>query len=209
MKRLVLCLLACVLFLGAMPAMATVLTYRALAEGWKEAEPNESRAFASSVLVLDDVAHTMYLGISWAGFTTATTAAHIHCCTTEPFTGTAIPATMLPSLPGFPLDARFDGFYEETFDLLDPATYNPEFIAASGGSAAAAEAAFLAGVASGRSYLNIHTQLFPAGEVRDFFRPPPQGGTVPEPDSIALLGLGALGLALLQWRRAPTRTPIR
>ncbi|WP_040787036.1 CHRD domain-containing protein [Massilia niastensis] len=201
MKRLALCLSTFLLLLGAIPAQAAILTYRTLLEGLNEEPPNESRGSGTATVIIDDVANTMSIGFSWAGLTSSTTAAHIHCCTTEPFTGTSIPATMVPSFPDFPTDNRFSGLYEASFDLLDPATYNPDFLTASGGSVAEAEAAFLAGIASGRSYLNIHTELFPAGEIRGFLRPPPDGGTVPEPGSIALFSLGAAGLALLQRRR--------
>jgi hypothetical protein len=211
MKRLLLPLLTFLLILQAIPAQATIFTYRARMDGLTEAPPNDSPAFGVSAMIVDDVEHTMQLAIGWAFLTSATTAAHIHCCTTDPFTGTAIPATMVPSFPGFPTDARGDGLYEATFDLLDSATYNPAFITASGGSAADAEAAFLAGLASGRSYVNIHTLLFPNGEIRGFYTPPPEGGTVPEPGSTALLGLGAACLALLRGRSrrtTPARAPL-
>ena len=55
-------------------------------------------------------------------------------------------------------------------------------------------AALYAEMSSGNAYVNVHTQLFPAGEVRG------QIARVPEPSTLAVLGLG-LGLLGFQRRR--------
>jgi hypothetical protein len=65
-----------------------------------------------------------------------------------------------------------------------------------GGTPAGAEAALLAGLASGSAYLNIHTTLFPGGEIRGFLQP----ASVPEPATLTLVGLG-LGATIRRRRR--------
>jgi hypothetical protein len=48
---------------------------------------------------------------------------------------------------------------------------------------------------AGKSYLNIHTTAFPGGEIRGFLT------LVPEPGTFALLGLGAIGMAMHSKRK--------
>jgi hypothetical protein len=50
-------------------------------------------------------------------------------------------------------------------------------------------------MAAGRSYFNVHSQAFPGGEIRGFLM------AVPEPGSLALFGIGAACLLMLQRRR--------
>ena len=76
-----------------------------------------------------------------------------------------------------------------TFDLTAASTYNPAFITAHGGTVAGAMAAFIAGLESGQTYLNIHTTQFPGGEIRG------QLQAVPEPASLVLLGTGVTAAA--------------
>ena len=67
------------------------------------------------------------------------------------------------------LNVRFHGWPDDmTFDSSLASTYNPAFVTANGGSVAAAEAALAASLAADTSYLNIHTQTSPGGEIRGF-----------------------------------------
>ena len=52
--------------------------------------------------------------------------------------------------------------------MTDASSYNPAFVTANGGTVAGAEAALLAGLHAGTAYLNIHTSMVPAGEIRGF-----------------------------------------
>lgn len=195
MKRLAIGLSASLLVLCSGVAHATILTYSSTLNGLNESPPNGSPATGQTTVLIDDVTNIMTVNASFSNLTAPTTASHIHCCTLAPSTGTAGVATSLPTFPAFPLGVT-SGSYTETFDLLNSATYNPGFVTNNGGSVGSARLAFLAGLSSGRAYLNIHTTAFPAGEIRGFLN------QVPEPGSIALFGLGALGLAALRRRRA-------
>ena len=167
-------------------AKADQIVFTTTLTGPQEVPPNASPGIGSALVTLDTVTNLLTVNIAFAGLLSPTTAAHIHCCTGP--TGTAIPATAVPTFPGFPLGVT-TGTYIQTFNLALPATYNPAFITASGGTVAGAQAAFVAGLLSGQTYLNIHSSQFPGGEIRG------QLQAVPEPATLLLLASGIIGAA--------------
>lgn len=157
--------------------------------GLNESPPNASLGIGTGTVVYDGTAHTMALSASFSGLLGPVTQTHIHGPTAVAFTGTSGIAVGNPSLPGFPLGVT-SGTYANTMDLTLNSSYNNTFLANNGGTAASAEAALAAAMLAGKTYWNIHSTSVPGGEIRGFLT------VVPEPSSIALAGLGVIGLAV-------------
>lgn len=191
--------LAAPLLLGATTSHAAITTYRATMSGPSETPPNNSPGYSISMIDIDTTAMTISMRIPFADLVSPTTVAHLHCCTPTPFTGDAAPASMLPSLMDFPVGVT-SGLYEHTFSLRDASFYNPAFLSANGGTPEAAAAALISGVNANQSYLNIHTNRYPEGEIRGFLVN--VATPVPEPGSWAMLGIGLAGIGFCYRRRA-------
>jgi hypothetical protein len=148
----------------------------------------------------DDATHFLQLQAVFSGLVGTTTASHIHAATAVAGTGTAGVATTTPSFAGFPLGVT-SGSFANTLDLTLASSWNPSFVTANGGTTAGAEAALAAAMAAGRSYWNIHSTTFPGGEIRGFLT------AVPEPGTLALAGLGAIGMAARAWNKRRASKP--
>lgn len=190
-------ILAAVFGLVSQLASATIITYTADLSGAIEVTPNASPGTGSSSVIIDTGLNTMVVNVTFAGLLGTTTASHIHCCTAAPGTGGAGVATEVPSFTNLPMGVT-SGSFTEMFDLTLDSSYNPAFETANGGTAASAEAAFLAGLGAGEAYLNIHTDQFPAGEIRGFLTV--AAAAVPEPNSLWLAGLSLCVLLVMRRR---------
>lgn len=180
-------LIAFLMFSAVAKADEVVLT--ATLTGAQEVPPTGSAGIGSALVTFDTATNLMTINVAFAGLGSPTIASHIHCCT--PPGANAMVATQVPTFPGFPLGVT-TGTYLQTFDMTLASSYNPAFIAAHGGTVAGAQAAFIAGLLSNQTYLNIHTSQFPGGEIRGQLL---VVQAVPEPATLLLLTTGIAGVA--------------
>ena len=187
MKNPTLALLSAAALCAAGTAQASFYTFAAALSGAAESPVNDSLGTGNTVVTLDDGGHLLTVHIDFTGLTGTTTAAHVHCCTAVPGVSTVGVATALPSFVGFPLGVT-SGIYDHVYDTTLASSWGAGFITANGGTPLGAEAAFLAGMLSGRAYLNLHSTYRTGGEIRGFL------AQVPEPATLALAALGLFAL---------------
>jgi hypothetical protein len=169
-------------------------SYRAVASGALESPPNASPG--TSLVTIDLGGKEMFVDMPFRDLDGTTTEAHIHCCTSSAFTGTAPVAVPFTDFP----TGVTAGTYNKGIPLGDAMSWDPAFVSAHGGTVASASSAFLDGVNANEAYVNIHTNLYPNGEIRGWLVAAPP---VPETAEWSML---AVGLAGLMWmsRRRPT-----
>jgi hypothetical protein len=185
--------IATALMLPVPAAYAIPMTFVGELRGANEVPPVASPGTGFAAVVLDPAAQTIQIDATFSGLTSNTNAAHIHCC--APLGTNAGVATTVPAFPGFPLGVTSGSYSSVVFDLTQPTIYNPAFVTLQGGLIQA-EAALIAGIENGQTYLNIHTVNFPPGEIRGQLEP------VPEPTTLLLWGTTMAGLGLAaRWRR--------
>ncbi|HKR55127.1 MAG TPA: CHRD domain-containing protein [Gemmatimonadales bacterium] len=185
--------MATALMLPGPAAYAIPVTFVGQLAGANEVPPIASLGMGLATVVLDPTAQTIQVNATFSGLTSNDTAAHIHCCASL---GTnAGVATTVPAFPGFPLGVTSGTYSSVVFDLTQPTIYNPAFVALEGGTIPLAEAALIAGIQNGQTYLNIHTMINPGGEIRGQLEP------VPEPTTLLLLGTTLTGFGLARLRR--------
>ena len=176
-------LLLFIVFFGA-SYVSNGQIYWASLSGPAEAPPNISPGTGKALVTIDAVANTMRVQATFSGLLAGVTASHIHAPTAVAGTGTAGVATTLPTFPGFPSGVTA-GTYDQTFNMLLASSYNPAYITNNGGTPASAFAALRTAIGAGKAYLNIHSTMFPGGEIRGFLTACP-AINVSIPDAFAL-----------------------
>ena len=160
--------------------------WKAVASGALEAPPNASPASGIVTIDVGNGNTQMFVDAPFRDLLGDTVAAHIHCCTSAPFTGNAPVAVPFES---FPTGVRA-GTFTGAVTLGADTSYDPAFLSAHGGTAQGAATALLTAIAANEAYVNIHTSAYPNGEIRGWIVSAP----IPEPGEWAMLsgGLGAL-----------------
>ncbi len=189
------CLLAA---LSAMPASAQQEQFAAVLTGTGEIPANASPGTGSVLITVNLSTLIMDVHASFSGLLGTTTAAHIHCCTSVPGSANVGVATGLFS--SFPLGVT-SGTYDQSFNMGLATSWNPLFLAAHGVLPSNAFNDLVAGMETGNAYFNVHTLLFPGGEIRGLVHP------VPEPVTYALMlaGVGLVAVATKRRRGGVTR----
>ncbi len=170
-KTLLLCGFAVGLLLTT-PAHAVTTTIEVTLDGAQSGVA--SPGTGSATVIVDDVANTLFVSLTYQGLLYPTIDAHIHCCADPSMSAPVI----IPFVPPFVL-GDVQGSFEQTFAISDEQEMQ---------------------VLSGLSYINIHTTVFPAGEIRGNILP------APEPSTFAVLAVGLAALSARGWRRGPSAT---
>jgi hypothetical protein len=133
---------------GGLPARATLITFTANLTGAQQVPVNASTATGFGTVVLDDVADTITVDLSWSGLIGGpATAAHIH--------GPGAPgvnAAVIFPFSGVP--AATSGSIPEQIFAITPAQ--------------------ITDLEAGLYYMNIHDAQFPGGEIRGQLVPEPR-----------------------------------
>jgi len=154
--------------LGA-SASAAILTFEANLDGLQETPPNASPAFGFAQFTLNDISGLVTITSgNYQDLLGPSTAVHIHGLS-GPGVASAVIIALTLDQPGA-TTGTFSG----------------------GGTLTAPQ---IAGMEAGNTYVNVHSNVFPGGEIRG------QLFLVPEPSSVILACTGIFGLFIVSRRR--------
>ncbi len=157
-------------------ARASLLFEATLTGAAERPLPTPSPAMGFVTVLLNDAENMLTINLAFAGLLAPQTAAHIHA-----LGGPEDVAAVRIAPPSLPLG-----------DLIDLMVLIPDPLP---GPGPLSRAAFVQGMKDGLTYFNVHSQLFPGGEIRG------QLQLVPEPATLFLLASGLAGWGIVAWKR--------
>lgn len=190
--------------------------YLAQLNGASQNPPTGSSGKAFAAIVFDGnvirIGPSFFSGIDYSDLTGSAVSVQLHGPTaTSGLLGSGIQAlesakaasvaNVPPATAPWLLPGGASGNLPPTVvDLTQPSAWDPAYLAAHGGSTAAATADLYSGLATigpnaGKVYVSINTTAFPDGEIRGFL------SGFPEPASGTLAALGLAGASALRRRR--------
>jgi hypothetical protein len=158
---------------------AAIVTLTANLSGLNEVGPNASPATGTAVVTIDTVSRAWTMDLVFSGLTAPVTVAHIHRAPVS------VNGPVIIGLDGIALSGGRPSWAlisSGSTSLNTGGALNAPFLF---------PAAELEHLLKGDTYVNIHSQTFPGGEIR--------GNLIPTPGAVALVGLA--GLAIGRRRR--------
>lgn len=177
-----LCCLVLVTLLGTSPARAHFIEAAGQLTG--PGAGTASAATGNALVQLDLDLVTMRVVIDFTGLSGNSVTANLFVPTPPSGVGDII--ANVPSLLAFPAGVT-SGTYDQTFDLTVAGSYNPAFITAAGGTVFDALQALHDAVEADSAFITITSTSFGGGEISGALT------VVPEPASLSLFGLTAMG----------------
>ncbi|PYJ86415.1 MAG: hypothetical protein DME22_05405 [Verrucomicrobia bacterium] len=180
MKKILLPLIAVGLLAGRQTLLAATEDFTISLDAPQEGDPADtSAASGSGTLTLDTAANTLtFNNIIWSGLESDSTVSHIHGPAAAGVNANPIYFLSAPGTFTTTGAAIRNGTISGTLTLTDPPGVGPAYSIANQ----------ISDLEGGLWYINIHSSVFPNGEIRGQILP------VPEPSILALFGLSASAL---------------
>ena len=167
----------------SVPARADFVAMTSLSGTNEVPNPVVTDAFGDAMVSFNTAANTLTYMVNYYNLSGPATGGHIHFAPI----GSNGPI-VLPFVPG-PVD---------TSGMVNGVLTNSNITAAAIALGLTDISLIAAEIQAGNTYVNIHSSVYPAGEIRGQLA---TAEPIPEPGSVALVGLGLIGTLVLKRRR--------
>jgi hypothetical protein len=168
-------LITLVIVLTPLMLNAQILKFTFVLNGSNVQPPNLSLATTTGIVQIDIALKTMniLININETSLSSNKTAVHIHSATAIPYTGNSAAATPNFISPpySYPNVSSLLLGWSIFLDMTNVNNYSAGFVTANGGTTNSAFVALYTAMINGKSYFDIHTANYAAGEIRGFLTP--------------------------------------